>query len=94
MFIGTENWIFENTFIFSKNCVVYSTDFNRLMDELKPGINKDEKWRLFIDSSEQSQKAVLSLNRNTYALIPITYSRKLEGVYSNMKIILGKIMYR
>ena len=62
------------------------------MDELKPGIYyKDEEWRLYIDSSKRSLKAVLLHNTKAYASISIAYSTKLEEVYSNMKITLEKI---
>ena len=47
------------------------TNFNRLMDELKTGVYKDGEWRLFIDSSKRSLKAVLLHSTNAYASKPV-----------------------
>jgi len=41
--------------------LVYCNNIDGLMEELKPGIYKDEEWRLFIDLSKRSLKAVLLL---------------------------------
>ena len=48
------------------------------MNELKPGVYKDGGWRLFIDSSKRSLKAVLLHNTNEYESIPIAHSTKLN----------------
>jgi len=39
--------------------LLYCTNVKGLVDELKPNLYKPEEWRLFIDSSQQSLKAVL-----------------------------------
>ena len=68
MFIETEKRIFGNTFTLIKNCLfVYCTNVNGPINELKPGVYKDGEWRLFIDSSKKSLKAVLLHNTNEYA---------------------------
>ena len=62
--------------------LVYYTNINGLKNELKPGVYKDGVWRLFIDSSKRSLKAVFLYN---------THSTKLNENYNNMKIVLEKI---
>lgn len=47
-----------------KPSLVYCRNINALMNELKPNVYKDEEWRLFIDSSKRSLKAVLLNNTN------------------------------
>ena len=44
--------------------LVYCMYVNGLINELKPGVYKDGEWRLFIDSSKRSLKAVLLRNTN------------------------------
>jgi hypothetical protein len=61
-----------------ENSLVFCSDVKSLVDELKPNTYKDEEWRLFIDSSKRSLKAVLLHNGNTYASIPIAHSTKLK----------------
>ena len=39
--------------------LVYCTDVNGLINESKPGVYKDGEWRLLIDFSKRSLKAVL-----------------------------------
>ena len=50
---------------------VYCSDINGLMNELKPNVYKDEEWRLFVDSSQRSLKAVLIHNTIKFASIPV-----------------------
>ena len=51
------------------------------------------EWRLFLDSSERSFKAVLLHNTNIYAPIPIAHSTVLNELYDNVKTILNAIGY-
>jgi len=53
-----------------------------------------ENWRLFIDSSKTSLKAVLLHNTNKYASIPIAHSVYLKESYENVKTILDAIHYK
>lgn len=76
-----------------ENSLVFCSDVKGLFDELKWNIYKDEEWRLFIDSSKRSLKAVLLHNGNTYAPIPIAHSTKLKETYENLQIVLEKIKY-
>ncbi|EFN69642.1 hypothetical protein EAG_00493, partial [Camponotus floridanus] len=73
--------------------MVYCKDVKGLMDEIKPNVYKDEEWRLFIDSSNRSLKAVLLHNTNYYASVPIAHSTTMKEAYDNLKIILQKIQY-
>lgn len=73
-----------------KNSVVYCSNVKSLVDDLKPNIYKDDEWRLFIDSSTRSLKAVLLHIGNILApiQIPIAHSTKLKVTYENFEIVL------
>lgn len=51
--------------------LVFCIDINGLMNEMKENCYKTTDWRLFIDSSKNSIKAVLLHNTNVYVPIPI-----------------------
>jgi len=51
------------------------------------------EWRLFIDSSKLSPKAVLLHNGNTLPSIPVGHSVHNKGSYENMNILLEAINY-
>ena len=71
----------------------YCTDIQGLMSSL--GVkHKTEAWRLFIDSSKASLKAVLLHNGNMYASVPVGYSTHLKETYETMSLLLEKICYR
>lgn len=72
--------------------LVYCHDIGGLMNEF--GIEyKNEEWRLFIDSSKRSLKAVLLHNGNTYASLPVAHSVHMKETYENLDMILQKINY-
>ena len=73
--------------------LVYCNDVQGLIDELKPGANKDEEWRLFIDSSKRNLKGVLLHNMNKFAPIPISHSTVLKEADQNVEFVLKKIKY-
>ena len=50
-------------------------------------------WRLFIDSSKQSFKAVLLHNSNVYSSIPIAHSAGMKEDRESVKILLELIGY-
>ena len=52
------------------------------------------QWRLFIDSSKKSFKAVLLHNRNILPAIPVAYSVTLTEHYDNLKLLLAEIDYK
>lgn len=51
------------------------------------------EWRLFIDSSQRSLKAVLLHNGNLKPCIPIAHSVHLKESYENMNTVLEAIQY-
>jgi hypothetical protein len=51
------------------------------------------EWRLFIDSSKRSLKAVLLHNGNNYSSLPIGHSVHLKESYENLELVLTKIGY-
>lgn len=66
------------------------------MNEIKENCYKDRQiattdWRLFIDSSKRSIKAVLLHNTNVYAFILIAHSTIMQEKYENMQVLLKKI---
>jgi hypothetical protein len=55
---------------------------------------KTDDWRLFVDSSKHSPKAVLLHNGNKHLSIPIAYAVHMKETYENMKNLLDKINYK
>ena len=51
------------------------------------------EWRLFIDASKYSIKAVLLHNGNIYPSIPIAHSVTLKETHENLRFILDNIQY-
>ena len=76
-----------------EHSLVYCHDVIGLMNKLKPGCYKSDEWRLFIDSSKRSLKAVLLHNTNVYASIPVAHSVVIKEEYTNLKTVLEKIKY-
>ena len=62
--------------------------FNSLNINYKP-----EEWRLFIDASKASLKAVLLHNGNTLPSIPIGHAVDMKETYENMEKLLKCIKY-
>lgn len=52
-----------------------------------------QEWRLFIDSSLLSLKAVLLHNGNIYPSIPVGYAAHMKETYENMELLLKQIQY-
>ncbi|KAL7837429.1 hypothetical protein SRHO_G00271400 [Serrasalmus rhombeus] len=51
------------------------------------------EWRLFIDSSCKSLKAVLLHNGNKYPSLPVAHSVHLKEEYTSVKMLLGALKY-
>ena len=51
------------------------------------------EWRLFIDSSSRSLKAVLLHNTNKCPSIPLAHSVHMKEEYQNIKILLSALKY-
>jgi len=62
------------------------------MTELLVTYNATE-WRIFIDASKRSLKAVLLHNGNRYASVPIGHSVQLKESYENLFMLLKNIKY-
>jgi hypothetical protein len=71
---------------------VACTDIDGLMQTLSVNHNP-LNWRLFIDSSNLSLKAVLLHFGNTLPFIPVGHSVHNKEPYENVKILMGAINY-
>jgi len=72
--------------------LVACTDINDPMQTFNINHNSLD-WRLFIDSSKLSLKAVLLHNGNTLPSIPVGHSMHNKKSYENMKILMEAISY-
>ena len=73
--------------------LVYCTDVPKLMKTLGLKDYNADEFRLFIDSSKRSLKAVLLSNGIKVASVPIAHSVHLKETYENLKILLQSIQY-
>ena len=80
------------SFFETKDNLCYCTDINGLMNELGYYHNPDE-WRLFIDSSRLSLKAVLLHNGNINPSVPVAHATGMKESYKSMETILNAIKY-
>lgn len=81
-------------FFSKEDTLVYCNDIKGLVNLYKPDLYKPEDWRLFIDSSKESLKAVLLHNGNDFAAIPIAHTTVMKESYESFKFILEKIDYK
>jgi hypothetical protein len=72
--------------------LVYYNDIEGLLQELGCTHSREE-WRLFVDSSKFSVKAVLLYNRNICLSIPIVHSVHMKETYENRDLLLKAISY-
>jgi hypothetical protein len=72
--------------------LVYCNDVDSLLDALGQQRNPGE-WRLFIDSSKLSLKAVILHNGNEKPSIPLAFAAHMKESYDNMKFLLTMIKY-
>jgi len=71
---------------------VFLYDVDGLMNAL--GIKHDrQEWRLFIDSSKLSLKAVLLHNGNQHPSMPVGHAVHTKEPYENLKQLLNKPEY-
>ncbi|UYV61959.1 hypothetical protein LAZ67_1007169 [Cordylochernes scorpioides] len=79
-------------FFSQENDLVYCNDVVNLMEAL--GHDHDtEQWRLFVDSSKISLKAVLLHNGNKFLSVPLAHASNMKETYEHMKLLLKKIEY-
>ena len=72
--------------------LVVCTEFDGLMQTLN--INHNPlNWRLYIDSSKLSLKAVFLHNTNTLPSITVGHSEHKKESYENVKILMEAINY-
>lgn len=79
-------------FFTTRNDIVYCCDINGLFKALDIE-HIPEEWRLFIDGSSKSLKAVLLNNGNKLSSIPLAYTTKLKETYESTSLILRLIRY-
>jgi hypothetical protein len=72
--------------------MVFCHYINNLFKGLKEEHSQSD-WRLFIDSSQRSLRAVLLRIANSKHSIPIAHSIHLNEIYDIMKILLETIQY-
>jgi len=72
--------------------IVYCNNIHGLMEAMEIDY-KVEEWRLFIDSSKTSLKAVLLHNGNILPSLPISHSIHLKETYGNLQNILNLLQY-
>lgn len=80
------------TYFSKENDLVYCNNAYGLLRELGFATGPKE-WRLFIDSSKVSLKAVLLHNGNKYPSVPLAHATNMKENYINMKLLLQKIKY-
>jgi len=73
--------------------LVFCTDIRNLLHQLGEGEYDPSNWRLLIDSSKRSLKAILLHNSNVLASIRLAHSTKLSESYETLKLVLEKIKY-
>ncbi|CAN2390955.1 hypothetical protein PRIEUP_LOCUS992 [Pristimantis euphronides] len=73
-------------------CLFFCTDVNGLMMELD-GTHIPDEWRLFIDSSKTSLKAVLLHNGNEKPSVPKAHAVGMRETHASMELILKMIKY-
>lgn len=79
-------------FFAMKSDLVFCHEINGLMNSLNIEY-KPEEWRLFIDASKLSLKAVLLHNGNELPSIPVGYAVGMKESYVNMQLLLDSINY-
>jgi len=79
-------------FFEKKNGITFCRDILGLFQALKQH-HDPEHWRLFIDSSKESLKAVLLHNGNKIPSVPIAHGVNVKETYETMKDLLQLIKY-
>ena len=77
---------------FTMNSLVHCVNIQGPTEKLGTVYNRSD-WRLFIDATKSSLKAVLLHNTNQFASIPLAHSTCVKESYENMKLLLGKLQY-
>ena len=81
-----------SSFFTMKNAICFCNNVSGLFYSIGiPCISSE--WRLFIDSSSKSPKAVLIHNGNKYPSLPLAHSVCLKETYKNVKTVLNVLKY-
>lgn len=80
------------TFYSKEDELVFCNNIDGLMSALGHK-HLSKEWRLFIDGSKRSLKAVLLHNGNILPSLPVAYGAHLKETYDILKLILEKINY-
>ena len=75
-----------------ENDMCFCLDIAGLFSAIGVQFNEDE-WRLFIDGSRKSLKAILLHNGNIRPSIPVAHSRHLKEQYEHIAQLLKNIKY-
>lgn len=75
------------------NNFAFCNDIKGLMSAMNIEYNPEE-WRIFIDSSKKSLKAVLLYYDNTIKPVPIAYGIDTKESYDSIKFILDAVKYK
>lgn len=82
---------FRNFFMLQSD-IIFCIDVKSVMQSLGHDY-KGEEWRLFIDSSKVSLKAVLLHIGNKFPSVPLALAANMKETYETMKLLLDKIKY-
>jgi hypothetical protein len=84
--------VISSPFFKKEDDLVFCYDVDCLMNGL--GIKHDpQEWRLFIDSSKLSLKAMLLHNGNQHPSTPVGHNVHIKQTYKNQKQLLNKLEY-
>lgn len=67
--------------------MVFINDVNCVIEELNHKYDRNE-WRLFIDSSKVSLKAVLLHNGNKFPSVPVAHAANMKETSESIKLLL------
>jgi len=82
----------DGAFFGKEDDLVFCYDVDSLMTAL--GIKHDpQEWRIFIDSSKLSLKAVLLNNGNPHPSIPVQHAVHMKETYENLKHLPNMLEY-
>ncbi len=81
-----------SVFFTLKEGLCFCHDVQGLFDAMGVPCSIDQ-WRLFIDSSSKSLKAVLLHNTNQFPSIPLAHSVHMKEEYQNLKALLTALKY-
>ena len=81
-----------STFFTLQDRLCYCHDVTGLFNAIWISCNPQD-WRLFIDSSSRSLKAVLLHNGNQLPSLPVAHSAHLKEEYNSVKFLLQALKY-